>query len=673
MRLDLSRLNAAQRQAVAHEGGPLLVLAGAGTGKTRVIVYRIADLIRRGVCGDRILGITFTNKAAREMRERLLRMYPDLDPRPWLSTFHALGLRILRDEHEQLGFRSGFPIYDESDVRGVLTETLRELAGMNTAESSLENVRREISIWKNRFRSPEQALDEADDDDALLRARAYARYQDRLQGLNAVDFDDLIHRTVQLLEQNADVAERWTRRFDHVLVDEYQDSNTAQYRLARLLAGPFQNLTVVGDDDQSIYAFRGAEVDRILHFRRDFPCAEVVTLEDNYRSVGTILEAACAVIGHNPSRHGKELRSVRGAGEVIPFLTLEHEDAEAEEVVGRVLDRQRAGVPYADQAILMRSAVQARPFEEKLRFHQVPYTIIGGQSFFDRREIRDLLAYLRLLVTPDDDIAALRILNTPRRGWGRESRERLDRFARAQNCSILEALVRVAEIDGVSAAARGGTTPLVAALRRGAEDLERGARASVIARQLLADVDYAQALREGSNDPERVEFRRRGVEGFLESLDRYAEKGGALRSFLDGITLDSRDDDRESEPALTLLTFHGAKGLEFKRVFLVGVEDELIPHKRAVAEGGERAIEEERRLFYVALTRAQDGLTLTRAAHRRRYGRDFDTLESRFAAEIPERLVVRRDLAAEADEPLDEDATLDRLAELRARFSTDEA
>ena len=307
MRLDLSVLNEEQREAVTAGDGPLLVLAGAGTGKTRVIVYRIAHLIQRGTPGNRILGITFTNKAAKEMDERLGRMYPDLDPRPWLSTFHSLGFRLLRMEHEALGFRKRFPIYDESDSRGVLTEVLREIVGVTGAENTFDDVRRAISIWKNRLRSPEEALDESEGDDAFLRARAYARYQDRLDGLNAVDFDDLIYRPVRLLEENDEVRQRWTERFDHVLIDEYQDSNTAQYRLARALVGERENLCVVGDDDQSIYAFRGAEVEKILSFQRDFPRARTVTLEANYRSVGTILDAANAVIGCNPRRHSKRL------------------------------------------------------------------------------------------------------------------------------------------------------------------------------------------------------------------------------------------------------------------------------------------------------------------------------------------------------------------------------
>ncbi|MGE3167117.1 MAG: ATP-dependent helicase [Planctomycetota bacterium] len=670
MRLDLSVLNPEQLAAVTAGDGPLLVLAGAGTGKTRVITYRMAQLIRSGEAGDRILAITFTNRAASEMEERLLRMYPELDPRPTICTFHALGLRILREEHERIGFRRRFPIYDDSDTQDLITEVLRDLAGVAAAEAGVQGARRAISNWKNRFVPPEAAIDQAADDATYLMARAYAHYQERLRGLNAVDFDDLIFGPVRLFEEFPEVARAWQDRFRHVLIDEYQDTNTAQYRFARVLAGERENLCVVGDDDQSIYAFRGAEVEKILSFRKDFPRAKVVTLEQNYRSVGTILEAANAVIANNPRRHAKRLQSARGPGRPIPLLLLENEEAEAEEIVFRVLDARRRGVPCREQAILLRSAIQARPFEEKLRFHGVEYTIIGGQSFFDRREVKDLFAYLRLVVTPEDDIAALRILNTPRRGWGKTSRERLDTWAREHGVSILEALRRVEQIAGVPAAARSASQLLVAAIDRAAATVDQGAVAAT--QRLCEDLGFEQALREVSADSQDLEFRRKNVTSVLQSIERYEERAGTghLTEYLQSMSLrrDTQSSD-ETGDVLTLLTFHGAKGLEFAHVYLVGIEEELIPHRRAVAEDPDRGLEEERRLFYVALTRARDHLTLSRAILRRRFGKDFETLESRFVAEIPDSVLERQSIRHEDQPAASGEQVADFMAQLRARFA----
>ncbi|MFQ5655824.1 MAG: ATP-dependent helicase, partial [Planctomycetota bacterium] len=494
---------------------------------------------------------------------------------------------------------------------------------------------------------PEDTLTRTEHAQPALYALAYARYRDRLEGLNAVDFDDLIYRPVRLIEEDEDARREWTSRFEHVLVDEYQDTNTAHERFARRLAGERENLCVVGDDDQSIYAFRGAEVEKILSFRRDFPRARVITLERNYRSVGTILEAANGVISRNPKRHPKRLLAARGPGAPIPFLTLQDEAEEAEEVVGCVRDARRRGLPISEQAILLRSAIQARPFEEKLRFHGIPYTIIGGRSFFDRREVRDLIAYLRLLVAPEDDIAALRILNTPRRGWGRGSREKLDAWAREKGIALLAALARAGEIEGIPQPAKEGARRLLAALEDARALMPRGAAEA--ARRLLAGVDFSMALEEVSADAQEVELRRRAIDALLDSLAQFEKRKGRgrLEEFLTGITLDSGDlEERKQEQesdVLTLLTFHGAKGLEFRKVYLVGIEEALIPHHRSLKEGGDRALEEERRLFYVALTRARDELILTRARTRRRFGRTVETDESRFAAEIPEHLLERRD------------------------------
>ncbi|MDE0961144.1 MAG: UvrD-helicase domain-containing protein [Planctomycetota bacterium] len=671
MRLDLNALNPQQREAVEHPGGPLLVLAGAGTGKTRVITYRIAHLMaHHGIQGDRILGITFTNKAAREMKQRLQRMYPDLDPMPILSTFHGFGLALLRQEHRLCGLRSKFPIYDESDVRSVLTEIVRDLAGVSAAEARVDDVKAVISRWKSQFLAPERALEASVDDFEEMCARAFLRYRDRMKGLSAVDFDDLIQLPVHLLEQDAAARQRWSGQYDHLLIDEYQDTNSAQFRLAQALVGEQQNLCVVGDDDQSIYRFRGAEVEKILSFKKDFPAAHVVTLERNYRSVGSILEAAHAVISRNPNRHPKKLISQRGPGSPIPLLICDGEMEEASEVVRSIHDARKSGLPLSSQAVLLRSVIQARPFEEKLRFYEIPYTIIGGKSFFDRREVRDVIAYLRCVVFPTDDIALLRILNTPRRGFGGVSRDRIDEQARASGRGVQEVLKDPQVLEKISAIARKGAGQLVAALDTARAQLPLDGKKALY--QLLEDVKYDDQLREiAESDPVELESRRTIIDSLLDSISRFEQKNGPgnLQHWLRSITLEPKDDGgEESGEVLTLMTFHGAKGLEFPLVYLVGVEEGLIPHRRALVEDGDEGEQEERRLMYVAMTRAMDQLVITMARQRRRYGKDQECEESRFLLDIPQEHLVRREIQEQERPVLEGSSARERLRELRSRL-----
>ncbi|MBT5738675.1 MAG: UvrD-helicase domain-containing protein [Planctomycetes bacterium] len=671
MRLDLDVLNPEQREAVEHPGGPLLVLAGAGTGKTRVITYRIAHLMaHQGIQGDRILGITFTNKGAREMRQRLERMYPDLDPMPVLSTFHGFGLALIRQEHQLCGLRSRFPIYDDSDVRSVLTEIVRHLAGMSQAEARVDDVKGVISRWKSEFLPPERALEASADSFEELCARAFLRYRDRMKGLSAVDFDDLIQLPVQLLEQNEEARKRWSGRYDHLLIDEYQDTNSAQFRLARALVGEQENLCVVGDDDQSIYRFRGAEVEKILSFKKDFPAAHVVTLEKNYRSVGSILEAAHGVISRNPNRHPKKLISQRGPGSPIPLLICDGEMEEASEVVRSIHEARRSGLALSKQAILLRSAIQARPFEEKLRFYEIPYTIIGGMSFFDRREVRDVVAYLRCVVFPTDDIALLRILNTPRRGFGGVARERIDEQARSSGRGVQEVLKDPQVLEKISAISRKGARQLVDALDTARAQLAIDGRKALC--QMLEDVKYDNQLKEiAGTDPMELESRRSIVDGLLDSIAHYESKHGPgnLQEWLRNITLDPRDDGGEEQgEVLTLMTFHGAKGLEFPLVHLVGVEEGLIPHRRALAEDGDAGEEEERRLMYVAMTRAMDHLIISMARQRRRYGKDLECEESRFLLDIPQEHLVRREIQEQERPVLEGSSARERLKQMRERL-----
>lgn len=671
MRLDLSLLNEHQREAVEYGDGPLLVLAGAGTGKTRVITYRMAHLMaRRSVPGDRILGFTFTNKAAREMRERLERMYPDLDPSPLLSTFHSFGLQFLREEYRHCGIRSRFPIYDDSDTRSVLLEILREIGGLNAAEKDVDTVRAQISRWKMNFISPEVALDNSVDDLEELQARAYLRYKDKMRGFNAVDFDDLIHLPVLLLENNPEVRSRWQQKFDHLLIDEYQDTNSAQYRFARALVDDRQNLCVVGDDDQSIYAFRGAEVEKILSFNKDFPTAHVVTLESNYRSVSSILDAANEVIAKNPRRHSKRLVSMRGAGDPIRLSIYDGEQEEASSVVSMVHKSRQMGLSLAKQAILLRSAIQARPFEEKLRFYDIPYTIIGGRSYFDRREIKDALSFLRALVFPEDDIALLRILNVPKRGFGKAAREVIDEISRNRGLSVQAVLENDELMSAASPAGQKGAIKLMTALKESRAELNHDGKFALV--KVLEQVDYDSHLKEiSAGDAADLEARRTAVEGLYESVARFEGNHGQgkLDQWLREISLDSDKDAENGGEVLTLMTFHGAKGLEFPVVHLVGVEDGLIPHRRAIAEDPEKGEEEERRLMYVAMTRAMDQLHMSMARTRRRAGRDMECEESRFLAEIPEGMILKEEIREEDRPPVTGEEARSRLAQLRQQLA----
>jgi superfamily I DNA/RNA helicase len=632
----LAGLNAAQREAATCTEGPLLVLAGAGTGKTRVITHRIAHLLRRGVPAEAILAVTFTNKAAREMRERVASIVGSTPRGITLSTFHSLGVRILRAEAASIGYRHDFGICDEADQVSLLRTIVRDLRGAVAAVDA-RAVLAHISRAKNRFELPAEALEAASDDWEHLVACAYERYQSSLRDLNNVDFDDLILLPVLCL-RHEEIARKYRLRFRYILVDEYQDTNGAQYHFLRALVGPHRNLCVVGDDDQSIYGFRGADRDKILGFERDFPGARVVKLEENYRSTGAILDLANAVIASNLARHGKVLRSTVGQGAPVVKITTSDELAEVDCVVRRIsslIEAER--VPPTSIAILIRAAIQARPFEEKLRLRQIPYTLVGGQSYFDRKEIRDVLAYFRAASNPRDDLSLLRILNVPRRGFGSTTIQKLDALARQSGLSLLEALGQVAGGAGdFSSSLRAAAGHVHDLFLRARERLEQG-QISAMAHGLVEESSYREAVEDLYADPVTRQGRWGAVTDLLASVDRWAasQPGAALTDFLEAVALDGdeRGDEPKSARGVMIMTLHSAKGLEFPHVFLVGVEEDLLPHKRAAAEG-DAAIEEERRLFYVGITRARACLTLTHASVRTAFGEPQPRLPSRFLGEV---------------------------------------
>ncbi|MGD8310612.1 MAG: DNA helicase Rep [Chromatiales bacterium] len=633
----MSELNPRQLEAVRYIDGPLLVLAGAGSGKTRVITRKIAHLIDRcGIPARHIAAVTFTNKAAREMRERAGALMRRKDATGLsVSTFHTLGLGMLRQEHRLAGYKPGFSIFDAQDAEGLIKELLRR---QDAADDGAARAQWRISAWKNAMLTPEQALAGAEDGAAVAAARLYGEYQRHLRAYNAVDFDDLILEPVRLLRADPEVLERWQGRIRYLLVDEYQDTNESQYELVRLLVGVRGALTVVGDDDQSIYAWRGARPENLARLQDDFPRLKLIKLEQNYRSTGHILRAANRLIANNPHVFEKRLWSELGPGDAIRVMECRNEEHEAERVVTEILHhRHTRGGRWGDYAILYRGNHQARVFEKALRTQKVPYYLSGGTSFFARAEIKDCMAYLRLLVNPADDAAFLRIVNTPRREIGPSTLERLGGYASTRGVGLLEACRELGLAQHLSARAADRVGEFARWVERHARDAERGEPVECV-RALLRDIDYQGWLRETAPSERAAERRWENVQdlvGWLEALRRGDLQERTLEELVGHMTLMNMLEQREEEGAddrVHLMTLHAAKGLEFPHVFLVGAEEDLLPHRTSIEED---SIEEERRLAYVGITRAQRSLTLTFASTRKRYGESITCQPSRFLEELP--------------------------------------
>ncbi len=631
------QLNPQQQAAVCHVGSPLLVLAGAGSGKTGVIANKIAYLIRHCQMAPRhIAAVTFTNKAAREMKARVGRLLSDVPTRGLrVSTFHNLGLDIIRREHAALGYQPGFSIFDAQDAEVLLKELLKRHQQDET--EAVGSALWRISGWKSSLCDPDRALSLAEDEVTASYAHLYAEYQRHLQAYNAVDFDDLIALPVRLFRQQSEVLQRWQGRIRYLLVDEYQDTNEAQYELVRLLVGERQAFTVVGDDDQSIYAWRGARPENLASLAQDFSQLKVIKLEQNYRSSGHILQAANQLIARNPHVFEKRLWSEHGPGDPIRVIECRNEEDEARRVVSGLLQaRHVGGVPYGDFAVLFRGNHQARPFEKMLREHQIPYFLSGGQSFFARAEIKDLMAYLRLLANGGDDAAFLRIINTPRRNIGPATLEKLAGYARQRGVALLPACEEMGLSEVLETKARERLIQFAEWIGRLARQAETQAPMSVV-RQLVDEVGYEDWLHEISSSDAVAEGRMRNVSELLDWLERLQQKEEepTLATLVNQITLLDvldRQDEEEGGDRVHLMTLHAAKGLEFNQVFLVGMEEELLPHRTSIEEDN---IEEERRLTYVGITRARRRLTLTLAKQRQRYGEKIPCQPSRFLDELP--------------------------------------
>lgn len=632
-------LNDRQCEAVKHTEGPLLITAGAGSGKTKVLTCRIAHLLELGVAPYRILAITFTNKAAKEMKERVTNLVGAQADSIWLSTFHSFCAKLLRFEVDGFhGYTRNFTIYDSSDQLVLVKDCLKKL-NLDDKQFMPRSILGTISSAKNVLMDAKAFAAQASDFYEQKVADVYALYQEKLRENNAVDFDDLLFLAVRLLQEKEDVREKYQSRFQYILVDEYQDTNHAQYALTKILAARWRNICVVGDADQSIYAWRGADIRNIIDFTRDYPDAASIKLEQNYRSTKTILHAANAVIDNNESRPKKTLWTENPAGNKIIHYQAQTEHDEADYIAGVIYNRHEIShEPYGDMAILFRTNAQSRVLEEKLMRYAIPYTMVGGTKFYDRKEIKDVLAYLRLLYNPEDSLSLTRIINVPKRNIGATTMEHVAAYAEEQGISLFEALSSTDEIP-VTKRARTSLENFAAMIFDLLNDIEGKDVLSLI-ETVIKQTGYGDMLdKEAEHDPQG-ESRKENVGEFLSVAKDYMDSNpdGNLQDFLENVALVSDVDDFESSDSkVTLMTLHAAKGLEFPVVFLTGLDEGLFPHSRTLLDPAQ--VEEERRLAYVGITRAERQLYVTNAITRTMYGRISAYMPSRFLAEIPPQLM----------------------------------
>ncbi len=661
-----TELNPEQLRAVTTIAGPILIIAGAGSGKTRVITYRIAHMLDEGIPQSAILALTFTNKAAREMEERVKSLTGKKLQNLTVSTFHAFGVRILRQDIDKLGWRENFSIYDETDKASLIKESARELQFTSDA-LDLYKIANLFSNIKTGRKNWETAND-------MYRA-LYESYEQGLKLYNAVDFDDLIMLPIRLFHEHPDVLAKYRARYTYIMVDEFQDTSHQQYELMRLLAD--KNIAVVGDDDQSIYSWRGADYQNIVQFEKDFPGVKEIRLEQNYRSTETILSAANGVISHNTNRKDKKLWSGNGSGKPIELFMPENESAEAdfiaESIQGIAMEERRT---YDDFGILMRANSQSRALEEALLQANIPYTMSGGTSFFERLEIKDIISYLRVAANQSDDINLLRIINTPRRGIGRSTISAINETAK-QNSSTLWEAIRYLQKDPAGALSDSAKKSLGEFI-----DTIEGARAKLFGgrglankvRELIDDVQYRDyIIGEFQKNEKAVRFKLQNIETLLMSIETWENNPDnfdpSLFNYLNRITLLSRDDieDDGGKGKVNLMTIHASKGLEFPVVFIAGAEEGLMPHARSVEET-DGDVEEERRLFYVAITRARDKLLITSCQKRRRMQATVECTPSRFLEEIPENLIEYHEV--KKTEPVSEEKAHDYFADMLKKLKS---
>lgn len=632
-------LNDRQLEAVRHTEGPLLITAGAGSGKTKVLTCRIAHLLEKGVSPYRILAITFTNKAAKEMRERVEKLVGARAESMWLSTFHSFCAKLLRFEIDgKFGYTRNFTIYDATDQMTLIKDCLK-LMNLDDKQFPPRSVLGTISSAKNALMDAHEFAGRTNDFYEEKVAEAYTLYEKKLLENNAMDFDDLLRLAVRLLDEYSDVREKYQDRFQYILVDEYQDTNHAQYTLTKLLAAKWRNICVVGDADQSIYAWRGADIRNIMDFTRDYPDAASIKLEQNYRSTKTILQAANAVINNNESRPKKNLWTENQTGNKIIHYHAQTEYDEADYVAGVIYNRHEISQePYGNMAILFRTNSQSRVLEEKLMRYAIPYTMVGGTKFYDRKEIKDVIAYLRLLYNPEDSLSLTRIINVPKRNIGATTLEHLTDYAEEQGISLFEALSSTEDLP-VTKRAKAALEDFSVTIFELLNHVDEW-NVQQIMEEVIKQTGYGAMLDADAAHDTQGESRKENVGQFLTAAKEYVDDNpdGTLQDFLENVALVSDVDEFESsESKVTLMTLHAAKGLEFPVVFLVGLDEGLFPHSRTLMDSSQ--IEEERRLAYVGITRAEQQLYVTNASTRTMYGRISAYMPSRFLAEIPENLL----------------------------------
>jgi DNA helicase-2/ATP-dependent DNA helicase PcrA len=646
---EIARLNPRQRDAVQHIDGPLLILAGAGSGKTRVITMRTAYLVHTGISAGSVLAVTFTNKAAREMKGRVKSMVQGGNGTPVVSTFHSLCLKILRCEIEHLGYKKDFTIYDTSDQVSLLRNILSEVKFYDKsfkAESILESISRTKNDFVRREATPS--------DDPVEEASAYIlpRYREALKSMNALDFDDLILLTLKLFKEHPVLLEKYRERFRYIMVDEYQDTNRVQYNFIKLLAGERRNLCVVGDDDQSIYGWRGADLGNILDFGKDFPGTITVRLEQNYRSFGHILKAANGVICNNKRRMEKSLWTEKDEGPRVNIFQATDTEDEAEWVTDRISTiKDMKNMPYENIAVIYRANTFSRSFEEALRRKRIPYSVVGGTSYFEYKEIKDLAAYLKIIANPSDDMSLLRATNAPKRGIGPSALGALSDFARSGSMCLLDAFGKASTIEGLGKRPAASAEDLFKLICRYRDMFNKGRDMGKIFKSFIEEINYKDYIIELYKTPDAAYRRIENIDGFVESITHYESTGESpsLHGFLEAIALTDLIEEKKEKDGLgvTLISFHSSKGLEFPVVFIAGMEEDIIPHRKS--SDRDEGIEEERRLFYVGITRAMTELYITYTEHRSKYGKQTPTIPSRFLEEIPEEARNKLDRFEELD------------------------
>ena len=636
----VQRLNDRQAEAVKYIDTPLLVLAGAGSGKTSVITTKIAYLIQQcGISAKNIVAVTFTNKAAREMKERVGKLVKGkASSGLTVSTFHNLGLNIIRREYKILGYKPGFSIFDQQDARSLITDLMQR--DTSADDNGVDQIQHCISNWKNDLITPAQALQMARQPWEQTAAIVYEHYNRMLKAYNSVDFDDLIMKPVELFRNYPEVQQRWQDKVHYMLVDEYQDTNGAQYELVKRLVGDRRKLTVVGDDDQSIYAWRGAKPENLAQLKEDYPSLKVIKLEQNYRSTSRILKAANTLIANNPHVFEKTLWSEMGVGDEIRVIKCRNDEMECERIATEIIAHKlRHDNSYKDYAVLYRGNFQSRLLELKLQHHGIPYHINGGTSFFARAEVKDIMAYLRLLINQDDDNAFLRVVNTPKREIGPSTLEKLGNYANKHHISMYRACEEAALEEDLA-------PQYAERLRRFTgwmDDVSRRLQTSEdpmqVVREMIADTDYENWLMQHSSTPAQAEKRMANVWFLVDALQQTLERGDEDRTVEDAIAqlilrdMLERNEEEEDADRVQLLTLHASKGLEYPHVYMMGMEEELLPHRTSIEEDN---IEEERRLTYVGITRARKSLTMTLAGQRKQFGEIIDTMPSRFLDELPQ-------------------------------------